>query len=55
MRWTLRRPAGLFLPGETLAAYGEVVWTWRRDPGVYPVCLPPSLKLRRPSESVGPA
>src|ERR1044072_9481923 len=21
------------------AAYGEVVWTWRRDPGVYPACL----------------
>jgi hypothetical protein len=23
-------------PGETLAAAGEVVWSWRRDPGVYP-------------------
>ncbi len=21
------------------AAYGEVVWFWRRDPGVYPACL----------------
>src|SRR4051812_48731049 len=26
-------------PGETLAAYGEVVWSWRRDRGVYPVRL----------------
>ena len=26
-------------PDETLAAYGEVVWSWRRDPGVYPVRL----------------
>jgi hypothetical protein len=24
-------------PGETSAAYGEVVWSWRRDRGVYPV------------------
>ena len=32
--------SGGFIPaGETLAAYGEVVWTWRRDPGVYPACL----------------
>ena len=23
-------------PGETSAADGEVVWSWRRDPGVYP-------------------
>jgi hypothetical protein len=22
-----------------MAAYGEVVWSWRRDPGVYPACL----------------
>jgi len=35
MRWTLRRQAAL-LPGETPAAYGEVVWSWRRDRGVYP-------------------
>src|ERR1700754_1200214 len=26
-------------PGENAAAYGEVVWSWRRDPGVYPVRL----------------
>jgi hypothetical protein len=24
------------MPGETFAAYGEVVWSWRRDPGVKP-------------------
>src|SRR5689334_4390708 len=23
-------------PDETFATYGEVVWSWRRDPGVYP-------------------
>jgi len=23
-------------PDENAAAYGEVVWSWRRDPGVYP-------------------
>ena len=26
-------------PDETLAAYGEVVWSWRRDRGVYPARL----------------
>ncbi len=26
-------------PGENAAAYGEIVWSWRRDPGVYPVRL----------------
>ena len=30
----LWRQAGSFTPGETFAAYGEVVWSWRRDPGV---------------------
>ncbi len=40
---------------EAPLAYGEVVWSWRRDRGVYPVRLLPSLKLRRPSEYVGPA
>jgi hypothetical protein len=29
----------VFLPDETSAAYGEVVWSWRRDPGVYPARL----------------
>jgi hypothetical protein len=36
-RWTPRRQ--VLAPGETLAAYGEVVWSWRRDPGVYPARL----------------
>ena len=35
LRWTLRRQAG-FSPDENVAAYGEVVWSWRRDPGVHP-------------------
>ena len=39
LRWTLRRQAGFFPPDENAAAYGEVVWFWRRDPGVYPACL----------------
>src|SRR5437870_6976127 len=34
LRWTLRRQ--VLAPDETFAAYGEVVWSWRRDPGVYP-------------------
>ena len=34
MRWTLWRQAGFGTPGETFTAYGEVVWSWRRDPGV---------------------
>jgi hypothetical protein len=25
--------------GENAAAYGEIVWFWRRDRGVYPACL----------------
>ena len=36
MRWTLWRQAGFGAPGETFAADGEVVWSWRRDPGVKP-------------------
>src|SRR5215204_2976017 len=34
MRWTLRCQAGS-LAGRNAAAYGEVVWSWRRDRGVY--------------------
>ena len=36
----LRRQAGLFLPDETFAAYGEIVWSWRRDRGVKRVVRP---------------
>ena len=32
MRWTLWRQAFL-TPGENAKAYGEVVWSWRRDAG----------------------
>jgi hypothetical protein len=38
MRWTLWRQAALLLD-EIAAAYGKVVWSWRRDRGVYPVRL----------------
>ena len=34
LRWTLWRQ--VLAPGENAAAYGEVVWSWRRDRGVYP-------------------
>jgi hypothetical protein len=37
MRWTLRRQ--VLAPDENAAADGEVVWSWRRDPGVYPARL----------------
>jgi hypothetical protein len=33
MRWTLVASGGLCSPDENAAAYGEVVWSWRRDPG----------------------
>ena len=33
LRWTLWRQVGLGLPDENAAAYGEIVWSWRRDPG----------------------
>ena len=36
LRWTLRRQAGFGPPDENAAAYGEVVWSWRRDPGATP-------------------
>ena len=31
-----RRQACFGEPDETPEAYGEVVWSWRRDRGVYP-------------------
>jgi len=33
MRWTLRRQYGETCADENAAAYGEIVWSWRRDPG----------------------
>src|SRR5438105_11192498 len=30
---------GFGSPGETFTADGEIVWSWRRDPGVYPARL----------------
>jgi hypothetical protein len=27
---------GFFPPDENAAAYGEIVWSWRRDPGAKP-------------------
>jgi hypothetical protein len=37
MRWTRAASGARFAPDETLSAYGEVVWSWRRDAGVKPV------------------
>ena len=34
MRWTPWRQAGFGSSDETFTADGEVVWSWRRDPGV---------------------
>jgi hypothetical protein len=31
--------SGASAPDENAPAYGEVVWSWRRDPGVYPARL----------------
>src|SRR5262245_59608263 len=31
--------SGVSTPDENAAAYGEVVWSWRRDPGVDPARL----------------
>jgi hypothetical protein len=39
MRWTPWRQVRESVLDEDAAAYGEVVWSWRRDPGVYPPCL----------------
>src|SRR5262245_37129764 len=36
MRWTLWRQAGVSALDENAAAYGEIVWSWRRDRGVDP-------------------
>jgi hypothetical protein len=35
MRWPSRRQV-ILSPDENAAADGEIVWSWRRDPGVYP-------------------
>ena len=36
-RWTLWRQRDLCRADENAEAYGEVVWSWRRDPGAKPV------------------
>jgi hypothetical protein len=35
MRWT-QQCGAFFWRDDGKAAYGEVVWSWRRDRGVYP-------------------
>jgi hypothetical protein len=36
-RWAVVASGAPVVPGETLTAAGEIVWSWRRDRGVYPV------------------
>jgi hypothetical protein len=36
LRWTLAASGGIIPARRNAAAYGEIVWSWRRDPGVYP-------------------
>jgi hypothetical protein len=51
-RWTQRRQ--VLAPDETFAAYGEIVWSWRRDPGATRGSLLPRYggkKGRFPGES----
>src|SRR4030095_510908 len=39
---------GFFPPDETLTAYGEIVWSWRRDPGATPAGnFPPATGARK--------
>src|SRR5262245_59102671 len=47
MRWTLAA-SGDLSPDENAAAYGEVVWSWRRDPGATPEgVIPPATGARK--------
>ena len=36
-RWAVAASGGFILAGRSAAADGEVVWSWRRDPGVKPM------------------
>src|SRR5438477_734873 len=49
MRWTLWRQARFFVPDENARAYGEVVWSWRRDAGVKLVELSASDGGKKPA------
>ena len=33
LRWTLAASGGVIPARRNAAAYGEIVWSWRRDPG----------------------
>jgi hypothetical protein len=47
LRWTLRRQVRSS-PDESAAAYGEVVWSWRRDPGATSAgAFPPATGARK--------
>src|SRR5262249_43385554 len=43
------------MPDETFAAYGEVVWSWRRDPGATPAGNPPAGNGGKKGRSPGRA
>jgi len=43
------------MPDETFTAYGEVVWSWRRDPGATPAGIFPPATGARKAASPGRA
>jgi hypothetical protein len=55
MRWTLRRQRDASCADENAAAYGEVVWSWRRDPGATSAGLFPPATGARKAASPGRA
>src|SRR6266516_1035112 len=49
MRWTLWRQA-FFSAGRNAKAYGEVVWSWRRDAGAKLAgSVPPATVAKKPA------
>ena len=50
MRWTLWRQARVIAPDENAKAYGEVVWSWRRDAGAKLAgSVPPATVANKPA------
>ena len=50
MRWTLWRQVRVIAPDENAEAYGEVVWSWRRDAGAKLAgSIPPATVANKPA------
>ena len=48
LRWTLAASGGVIPARRNAAAYGEVVWSWRRDPGAtLAETIPPATGARK--------